>query len=129
MEAYTATYYQGTSLSVCAQDAFNGALKVDYFYQDAGSNYLVQHSGYNFTAGYVNGFSDLSPLPGQGGCITGYRELSLTTPLGGGIKPLLLSVKPMINGARVYLLGSGSDFPVQGIELSSVKVGDASTRC
>lgn len=123
-----ATYYTGTSISVCIENTFNGALKVDYFYQDAGTNYLVYHNGYNFSAGYVNGFSDLSPLPGQGNCNSGYRELTLTAPLGGGIKPMMLSLKPMRNGTKFYLLGSGANFPVQGIELSSVgKVGDVST--
>jgi len=123
-----ATYYSGTSISLCIDSTFNGALKVDYFYQDAGPKYLVYHTGYNYTSGYVNGFSDLSPLPGQGNCTSGYRELVLSAPLGGGIKPVLLSLKPMRSGTKFYLLGSGADFPVQGIELSSVgKVGDATT--
>ena len=124
----TTTYYTGSSLSVCVESTFNGAFKVDYFYRGVGSNYLVYHNGYNFTAGYVNGFPDLSPLPGQGNCTSGYRELVLSIPLGGGIKPIMLSLKPMRNGSKFYLLGSGANFPVQGIELSSVgKVGDATT--
>jgi hypothetical protein len=122
------TYYGGSSLSICVENAFNGALRVDYFYLDAGSAYQVYHAGYNFSSGYVNGFTDLSPLPPTGGCTTGYREISLSTPLGGGIKPILLSVRPMRTGTKMYILGSGSVFPIQGIELSSTgKVGDATT--
>ncbi|MFZ2153136.1 MAG: hypothetical protein WAV41_03705 [Microgenomates group bacterium] len=115
-----ATYYTGTNLSVCVNSGFGGALKVDYFYRDAGSNFIVAHQGFNTSAGYVSGFSDTGPVAGSGNCITGYREIALTTPLGGGIVPLLLSIKPIGSGARMYLYGDGgSAFPVQGIVISS----------
>ena len=123
-----ANYYQGNSLSVCVLSGFTGSLKVDYFYQDSGLNYQIYRTGYNFGAGTVTGFTDLVPLPGQGGCISGYRQVSLATPLGGGVRPLLLSIKVIRSGTRMYLLGSGPLFPIQGIELSSTgKVGDIST--
>lgn len=123
-----ATYYSGSGLNLCVDSGFAGALKIDYFYLDAALTYQVGRYGYNFSNGWVGGYTDLSPLPGTGSCASGYRQLTLTTPMGGGVVPLLLAVKPMGSGARMYLLGSGATFPIQGIELSSIgRVGDVST--
>lgn len=122
------TYYQGNSLGICLENSFLGSLKVDYFYQDSSSVIQVTRLGYNLTPGFVSGFADLSPLPGTGSCRTGYRQVTLAAPLGGGVKPLLLAVKPIQSGVRMYLLGSGQNFPIQGIELTSTgRVGDIST--
>jgi Tfp pilus assembly protein PilX len=122
------TYYQGNSINVCLENSFVGSLKVDYFYLDSLSAIQVSRLGYNLTSGYVSGFSDLSPLPGTGGCQSGYRQVSLGLSLGGGIKPLLLAIKPLRSGVKMYLLGSGQNFPIQGIELSSIgRVGDVTT--
>jgi hypothetical protein len=122
------SYYNGSSISVCIENSFTGSLKVDYLYLDSGSNYQVSRFGYNLTPGYVTGYTNLSPLPGTGGCISGFRQVSIPATFGGGAKPLLLLVKPIRSGTKLYLLGSGSVFPVQGIELSSVgRVGNVST--
>ena len=121
-------FYQGNSLIVCVKAGFSGSVKVDYFYLDGALTYQVSRAGYNLnSAGYVTGYTDMAPV--QGSCVTGYRAVSLTVPIGGGQKPLLLAVKPLKNVVSMYLLGNGQDFPVQGIELSSTgKVGDVSRK-
>jgi hypothetical protein len=121
------TFYNGTSLSLCIKSPFDGSLKIDYFYLPSWTVYKVKRFGYNFTSGYVSGYTDVNPA--QGSCVAGYKQLALNVPLGGGSKPLLLSVRPLKNGANIYLLGDNvSVFPVQGVELSSTgRVGDINT--
>lgn len=121
-------YYGGDTLSLCIDSTFNGALKVDYFSRVGGA-YKVKRSGYNVNSnGYVTGYTDKLGLS-AGGCVSGYRELSLETGLTG-TTPLFVNIKPMKNGSKFYLLGDGgsSNFPVQGVELSSTgRVGDVNT--
>ncbi|MBP9817961.1 pilus assembly PilX N-terminal domain-containing protein [Candidatus Shapirobacteria bacterium] len=113
------SYYMGSSLSFCMPTSFNGAVKIDYLYRTGASNYWIRRYGYNLGANTVNGFTDLSPLPAQGNCQSNYREMALTTPLGGSNVPILLSIKPIGDGGRFYLLGSGSNFPIQGVNIAS----------
>lgn len=122
------TFYRGNSLSLCVESGFNRAIKVDFFYRDVlSSAYKVKRGGYNLMADYVSGFTNISP--GQGTCAGGYKQVDLAAvvSLGSGT-PLLLGVKPIGNGARFYLLGSGPIFPIQGIKISSTgAVGDINT--
>ena len=96
-------YYTGTSVDLKVNDGFNGSLKIDYFYKDAGGNFGVKRLGYNF------GGNDL---------VTGFSANASTTvtlDLTAG-SPLLLSIIPL--GAPTGLTLSGSsNFPGQGEEL------------
>ena len=115
------TYYVGTSLSICVQSAFTGALKIDYFYRDSSNNYITKRFGYNLTADVVPGFDNLPPTA-QGKCVAKYQEIDISgAVLDGGttVKPLLLSIKPVGSGTRMYLTGTGQLFPVQGEVISS----------
>jgi hypothetical protein len=121
-----AVVYGGDSLSVCMENSFDRAIKVDYFYSNALGNYQVQRFGYNLTLDLVNGFTNVTPV--QGNCISGYREQSLGVTLGAGITPTLLVVKPIGGGGRFYLLGNNGTFPIQGISISATGiVGDVET--
>lgn len=124
-----ATFYTGTSLSLCIESTFTGSLAVDYFYLDVGLNYKVQRFGYNYLVDYIHGFTNVSPLPPTGvRCIANYREQVISATLTGGVKPLLLVVKPLRTGVSMYLLGSGQTFPGQGIEIASTgRVGDVTS--
>jgi len=119
-------YYQGTSLKICVQNSFNGAVMVDYFYRDASSNYLTKRYGYNVGTDTVSGFTNLSlPLP-SGDCLTNYREIAIAESVDG--IPLLLIIKPIGVGTKMYLSGDGEIFPIQGEFISSKgKSGELST--
>ena len=118
-------FYQGATADLCIENGFTGAVKVDYFYQTGTGVYQVSRSGYNLTADYVSGFTNVTP--GQGSCASGYRQQSLGLTLSG-MSPLLLVVKPIGNGGRFYLLGDGQLFPIQGVNISATgKVGDVNT--
>lgn len=122
------TYYSGNSLKLCIQNSFNEALKLDYFYRDPTNNYVVKRFGYNVTTDAVSGFSNL-PVLIQAGCDTNFREVSLPgVVLGGGAVPLLISIKPVGMGTKMYLVGDGPLFPIQGETISSQgKAGEVST--
>ena len=112
------TYYKGTNLSICLQNSFTGALKIDYFYRNGSSTFEVKRFGYNFSTNKVHGFENVSGLS-QGSCIEKYNQLTLSgASLGGSITPLLLTVKPVGSGVRFYLAGDNV-FPIQGENISS----------
>jgi hypothetical protein len=121
------TYYTGTDLSLCLNNTFNGAVKVDYFYRNPSGNYKVVRLGYNLTADLVGGFSNINPV--QGSCASSYRQVALTAALPMGLgTPLILAVKPIGVGGKFYLLGNGPLFPVQGVNITATgKVGDINT--
>ncbi len=121
-----ATYYPGTALKLCISTDMVGAVKVDYFYR-TGANYLVKRLGYNLSNDVVSGFNN-SPNLNQGGCVANYHELSLSLPLGGANIPLLLTVKLIKSGGKVYLTGSGENFPAQGLVITSTgRVGNVAS--
>jgi len=99
-----APYYTGSNLRLIVDSTFAGALKVDYFYIEAGV-YKVQRFGCrydgNTNSSLDNGFT--------GNCST------LTLP---GNR-LLLVVTPIVSSTNITLQGS-SAFPNQGEELTSV---------
>ena len=120
------SYYAGNLLNLCVSTDMVGAMKVDYFYK-SGASFLVQRAGYNFTTDVVSGFSNVSNLT-QGGCDANYHELTLSLPLGGTTVPLLISVKAIKSGGKVYLTGSGASFPLQGVSISSTgRVGNVNS--
>ncbi len=119
-------YYHGTNLKICIQSDFNGALMTDYYYRDLSNNYLANRSGYNVTANTVSGFSNLSlPLP-SGSCKANFKEVTIIDSVQG--IPLLLTVKPIGMGTKIYLEGDGETFPIQGELISSKgKSGELTT--
>lgn len=122
------SYYNGGAISLCFSNPLTaGAIKVDYFYR-AGGNYFVKRYGYNLLTDAVSGYSNFASPPGQGACIANYRQLNLSVPLAvAGEVPLLLATKNIDTGGRLYLLGTGQSFPVQGITVNSTgRVGDVS---
>jgi hypothetical protein len=113
-----ADYYHGTNLKLCVQNVFRGGLKVDYFYRQ-GNNFLAKRFGYNVITDTVSGFDSLSSLS-QGDCAMNYWEVDLSkVVLDASTTPLLLVVKPVAKGSKIYLMGDGSRFPVQGEIISS----------
>lgn len=119
-------YYHGADLKICVQNSFNGALMADYYYRDLSNNYVTKRYGYNVNPDTVLGFTNLTlPLP-QGVCMSNYREISIVGTLTG--TPLLLIVKPIDAGTKMYLAGDGQIFPIQGELISSQgKAGEVET--
>ncbi|MEI8067772.1 MAG: hypothetical protein WCG91_02330 [Candidatus Shapirobacteria bacterium] len=104
-----ASYYKGT-VNLCADSSFNGALKIDYYYND-GSSYKVltrvYNTGTNTVIGAIqDGFNSIK-------CIT------LTDLLNGN--SLLLAVMPIGDQTKLTLNngGLGQDFPLQGQDITS----------
>lgn len=102
--AIGSTYYGSTSATLAVDTGYNGALKVDYYYIEAGV-YKVRRLGCNYGGGsVVNGFDSNT---------TTCSNLILTG------KALLLIVTPL--GSETSLILSGSSvFPIQGQVLTSV---------
>ncbi|MBU1130470.1 hypothetical protein KKE45_04090 [Patescibacteria group bacterium] len=114
--------FVGNSLSICLNDNFISTLKVDYFYctYSSGivSDYGVERWIYQLGSdgGVVNGATIVGD---NGNC--GTDRTGLTIDFSGlGNTPLLLSVTPLFNSARISLNGGGFSFPSQGIMISSV---------
>lgn len=115
--------YGGDALTVCVTSGFNGSLKVDYFYQDAGGNFGVSRMGYNIGSNdRVNGYTNIasSPVVNCPGA-AGMRGVPLSLPAIAGGKPLLLAVKPIAADTLIVVAGNAV-FPVQGKELSSTGI-------
>ncbi len=103
--------YKGTNVDICVDDTYSKALKIDYYYRAAGK-YNVSRFGFNFDSNNgttVNGFT---AKVGKGGCI------NLATNVG---EPLLLAVTPIGGQTKMVVIDkSGSNFPVQGEEITSI---------
>jgi len=97
-------YYSG-NITLTADNNFNGALKVDYFYIQAGGAYKVSRFGCNYGgSNTVVGFSSDT---------TNCSNLTLTG------SSLLLIVTPMGSATSLSISGS-SPFPIQGEQLTAV---------
>lgn len=100
------TYFSGANVDVCSV-GFTGSVQVDYFYKN-GANIGLTRRGYNFSSDInftVNGFVDSA-----GDCV----RVNL------GFNPLLITVTPIFNGGKFYLLAAtGGVFASQGIDVSS----------
>ena len=97
-------YYGSSSINLAVGDGFNGALKIDYYYIEAGI-YKVQRLGCNYGGGStVTGF-DSNTTSCSSLTLSGNPLLLITTPIG---TPTSLT----ISGASV--------FPLQGEELTAV---------
>ena len=109
------TYYADSSVNLSVDNGFKGALKIDYFYKDAGGNFGVKRLGCNYNgSNLVTGFSS--------------DTSSCTTINLSAGSPLLLSITPI--GASTSLTLAGHNFPVQGEELTanSSSGGDVKTQ-
>lgn len=104
-----------SSVSVCVDNAFNGALKVDYFYM-SGGNYNVLRGGYNVGNVPVSGFTNNAF---SGGCSAGgMKSISFNVP--PATTPLLLVVKPINDDTHIVVDATGGgNFPSQGVQISS----------
>lgn len=113
--------YTGSTVDICVNSDFNGALKIDYFYNDSGV-YKVKRWGYNLGSGSrVNNFenNDSSKTP-DGTCFDGRYKYTFALI----DKPILLVLTPIFNSAKLALVGTGN-FPIQGKEISSTgRIGD-----
>jgi len=102
----TAYYNKNVTLNLTVDSAFNGALKIDYFYKN-GAVYSVTRSGYNFNT---------TPI------VANYIEsASKTVNINIGSEDALLLVVTPIgrNVGSVTLRGPGV-FPVQGEVITAV---------
>lgn len=119
-------YYRGADLRMCVQSSFTGALMADYYYRDLSNNYVAKRYGFNVNADTVQGFTNLTLPLSQGVCMSNYREIPILTSLTG--TPLLLIVRPIDMGTKMYLAGDGQIFPIQGELISSQgKAGEVET--
>jgi len=110
--------FSGNSLTVCVNDDFNSSIAVSYFYS-SGLSYAVERWVYQF--GNEGGVVEdaLNGVGADGGnCGPDQNGVELDLAVLGG-NPLLLSVKPLFNPARISLVGSAS-FPSQGVSISSL---------
>ena len=108
-----ATYYSGGTIQLCAADTFNGGVKIDFFYKDAGNNYQVERWGFNLGVGdtKVDGFTDCTAdiCSGDNLCID-----SIAT----GTKPVLMVFTP-VGSATTFTINGMNTFPLQGQEIVS----------
>jgi len=100
--------YSGNEVEVCLTNTsggnFEGSLKIDYFYQDAGGVIQVARVGYNLSGSDgVMGYDDI-----ESNCV----DYTLTET------PLLLSLTPIFASARMSVSGTSS-FPIQGEKIIS----------
>jgi hypothetical protein len=104
-----------SGLTVCVDNAFNGSLKVEYFYLNA-AVYSVYRTGFNIgTAGRVSGYADIT----GGSClVSGMKSVFLGSMSAG--TPLLLVVKPIADDTKIVVSTTGANFPSQGVEISSI---------
>ncbi|MDP4009592.1 MAG: hypothetical protein Q8P53_01265 [Candidatus Shapirobacteria bacterium] len=108
--------YTGSTVDICVNSDFSGALKIDYFYNESGV-YKVKRWGYNLGGGStVNNFETKIP----GACSDGRYKYTFDLI----DKPILLVLTPIFNSAKLALVGTGN-FPIQGQEISSIgRIGD-----
>lgn len=99
-------YYAGDAINLTVGSGFAGALKVDYFYIEAGV-YKVKRFGCNYGSGVVTGFDSTT---------TNCSAIDTST-----VDPLLLVITPIGSATSLTISGS-SAFPRQGEELTSVGV-------
>lgn len=121
----TSTRYNGSQLQVCVGNSYNGAIKVDYFYDQSGS-YGVSRQGYNVNGGSVTNYTT-ADVGAADSCGSGRRVIDVSGLMTGN--PLLVAVTPISTGsetgARISLRGN-ANFPIQGEEISSTGIaGDA----
>ena len=121
------SYFKGSLVTLCFSNSLSaGAIKLDYFYRQAGS-YQVKRMGYNLLSNAVSGFTNFAVAPVQGGCIANYRSIALPLTITG-VTPLILTARMINTSGKIYLIGTGDTFPIQGIAVSSTgRVGDVST--
>lgn len=123
--------YGGTNIKICVETAFDGALRVDYFYQTSLGQTRVQHYGFNFGAGVVNNFAAANQTTSS--CPSGQTGTSINvTAPGMGTVPMLLNIVPISTsgrGTNLTIVGDASqNIPSQGTEINSIgKSGDTST--
>jgi len=109
------TAYGGSTLEICTTVGFDGALKIDYFYKEAGV-YKVKRKGFNLEgSGVVSGFVNDEIV--TDGCI------DVADLLVVGTTPLLLATTPISGGTELSLKGS-ANFPVQGEEIQAMGTVD-----
>jgi len=117
-------YYPSSNVGLCVPNSFNGSLKVDYYYINAG-NYSVNRTGYNFNSSGVGvtGYQDVHTTANNS-CSSDLGLKKVDFNLGAGNTPLLISITPIFAGAKISLFGD-AQFPSQGSEISAVgKAGD-----
>ena len=123
------SYFKGTGVAFCFSNLLTlGGIEFDYYYL-SGTNYLVKRIGYNFSTDAIPGFTNFATPPTQTSCASGYKYVNLSTSLPlAGVTPLILTAKMINTSGKIYLMGGGDTFPVQGIIVNSVgRVGDVST--
>jgi len=101
------TYYnKNVTLNLTVDPAFDGALKIDYFYKN-GAVYSVTRSGYNFnTTSVVNNYP--------------YSASKTVNINIGAEDALLLVVTPIGKNVRLITLKGTGVFPVQGEVITAV---------
>jgi hypothetical protein len=102
---YSSPSYGGKITVVVENEEFSGSLKIDLFYLD-GSTYKVERSGYNFTDGKINGFTDSKII-----------EVEMKG------KPILLAVTPLFDNTIISFSGT-ENLPDQGEKIESTGIKD-----
>jgi hypothetical protein len=100
-------YFNGGNVYLATEGGFNGALKMEFFYIEGGV-YKVRRIGCNYSgSSTVTGFDS--------------STTNCSTINTAGVSPLLIVVTPVGRSTTLTLSGtSGSPFPLQGEELTSV---------
>jgi len=112
-------YSGGNSVDLNIKSGFNGALKIDYFYINSVGDYKVKRWGCNYNgSNVVNGYSTDTSSCSK---IVLSNEDDLLE-----VKPLLLSITPI--GDSTDLVVYGSNFPVQGEDLTSFSITDSGVK-
>lgn len=100
------TYFAGPNVDVCSV-GFTGSVQIDYFYKN-GANIGLVRNGYNFSSDVAYTINDF--VDSVGDCV----RINL------GFSPLLLSVTPIFDGGKFYIIAAnGGSFASQGIDVSS----------
>lgn len=102
-----ATYYTngGATINLAVDVAFNGALKIDYFYLDNANAYKVSRLICNY-----NGSNVVN---------NGLAVAQCNSLVTADRRPLLIVVTPLGGNTNLTISGS-SPFPIQGQQLTSV---------
>jgi hypothetical protein len=112
--------YYNDRMQVCLNSGFAGAVKIDYFYLDAGGDYKVKRYGYNIGGGdEVEGFATppvATPLCSE--------ELDFSDPTLNN--SILIGITPVFANGQITIVNLGDDFPDQGTQIVSTgNAGDA----
>jgi hypothetical protein len=117
-----ATYYTGGTIKLCAEEGFNGGVKIDFFYKDVANNYQIERWGFNMGSGDagVDGFTDCAAE------ICSNNNLCIDN-IATGTKPILMVFTPIASSTRFTINGMNF-FPLQGQEVVSMgQAGDLET--